>query len=562
MNGNSDAIGKRIRRNGVVGARWGAALLALSVGLGCATEDGDDDEGDPRAELPIDANVDGVGTVGLRRLTVREYNATVRDLLGEGAAPSARFLPEDRRTPFDNDFTTQTASRVLVEGVEALARDIAARTVADPARRDLVVGCAPSSADDDDCMRSFVTAQGRRMLRRPLTAEEVDAFTRLGLDAAAQTEFFGGVEAVLTAWLQDPAFLYRIETGVPVPGRPGLFRLDGFEVATRMAYLIWGSAPDDGLLDWAESGGLDEAEGRREAATAMLADPRARGQIDRFHAQWLGYDSLSHPPFLTNAMRLETRALVERVIFDEHAAWDQLFLSTDSYIGPTLASYYGIAEPITELGWVDTSAVDRVGILSQGSFLSVAPNVDDTSPTKRGKVVRERLMCQPIPPPPPDVMADTPPTPTDSSCRLDEYRAHREQGTCAGCHALMDEVGFGLERYDAVGVYREFEYLPEGLESNEACAIEGKGEIVGVGTFEGPAGLGRLLVDEGIVQPCVVQQLYGYAMGHAVDDADEPMLQRLQADFAASDYRFDELVLALVADEAFAYRQELDPEGN
>jgi hypothetical protein len=202
--------------------------------------------------------------------------------------------------------------------------------------------------------------------------------------------------------------------------------------------------------------------------------------------------------------------------------------------------------------------VGRAGILSHGSFLSVAPNVDDTSPTKRGKIVRERLMCQTIPPPPPDVMADTPPTPTDDSCRLDEYRAHRSQGACAACHELMDEVGFGLEQYDSVGIFREFEYLPEGLETNASCPIDGRGEIVGIGTFDGPAGLGRLLAEQGIVQDCVVDQLYAYAMGHAVDDGDRPMLDRLQQSFADSDHRFDALVFALVADEAFAYRAEED----
>ena len=555
----------------LVGVRELRLLFAAAIGLagcrddgsGSPTADGTSDDGgdDSGAESGSDdgsgtappTDVEGVGISGARRLTVHEYDNTVRDLLGDTSRPAASFLPEDRRTPFDNELSTQVASRVLVEGAETLARIVAASAVADADRRAIIVGCEPSGAGDETCMRTFVESHGRRMLRRPLTSEEVEAFVELGLSFADEGDDFGeGVEVVLRAFLQDPEFLYRIETGIPVEGRPELFRLDDYQVATRMAYLIWGSAPDDGLLDWAELGLLEDSAGRSEAATMMLADGRASEQIDRFHALWLGYDQLPHPPELTNAMRQEAARLVERVIFEDRDDWVRLMTSTETYLTPFLAEHYGLEGD----GWTDVSAYGRMGLLSQGAFLSVGSNVDDTSPTKRGKLVRERLMCEPIPPPPPDVMADTPPTAEGGECRIDQYKAHREQAACAACHELMDEIGFGLERYDQLGRYRDFEYFTEGLAENENCPLDGQGSIAGVGSFTDPAGLAQSLVDDDIVQACVVQQLYGYAMGRAPGVDDRRFVEDLTRSFTDSGRRFDSLVLALVSDEAFAYRKE------
>jgi hypothetical protein len=229
-----------------------------------------------------------------------------------------------------------------------------------------------------------------------------------------------------------------------------------------------------------------------------------------------------------------------------------LFTSTEAWLDPYLADLYGI----TGSGWVDVGAHGRMGLLSSGAFLSVASNVDDTSPTKRGKLVRERLMCETIPPPPPEAMADVPPTALGGDCRLDQYRAHRDQGTCASCHELMDEIGFGLERYDQLGRFREYEYYTEGLEQNEACPLDGQGSIPGLGTFTDPPGLAQLLVDNDVVQRCVVTQLHTYAMGRAPTLADERVLTDLGRAFADSGHRFDALVLAAVTDEAFAYRSE------
>jgi hypothetical protein len=164
-------------------------------------------------------------------------------------------------------------------------------------------------------------------------------------------------------------------------------------------------------------------------------------------------------------------------------------------------------------------------------------------------------MCQAIPPPPPDVMADVPPTALGGDCRLDQYKAHG-QGSCAGCHSLMDPIGFGLERYDQLGRFRKYEYLSEGLDVNTACPLDGHGEIAELGEFTDPGGLAQLLVDQNVVQGCMVTQLYTWAMGHAPGTDDVRFVDDLGKTFVDSGRRFDELVIAIVTDDAFAYRAE------
>lgn len=502
-------------------------------------------------DIPEDAP-SGVGKTGLRRLTQTEYDNVIADILRDESQPAATYLPEDQKTPFDNDLATQSASRVLVEGAETLAGEIAQSLLADAPRRTSVIGCIPDDAQDAACMDSFVRDFGRLALRRTLTQTEVEDFTALGMDYASQgQDFYVGVEQVLRALLQDPEFLYRVEIGDPVPNDPGVFALSGTEIATRMSFLVWGSTPDAGLLDKAEAGELSDPQSRADTMAQMLADPRALRQVDRFHALWLGYDALPHAPELVYGMRTETQALVERVIFEEGGSWLDLFTATDTWVDATLADHYGLTPPASGEGWVDYGGNGRQGILSHGSFLSVAANPGDTSPTKRGALIRTRLLCDPIPPPPPDAPADEPPSAESGECKADRYAAHRDNPSCAACHDQMDPIGFGLENYDIAGRWRDHD------DGAPQCEIEGQGELVGVGTFSGPAELSDLVLDNGI-DTCVAEHLYTYAMGHQIAADDEPYTEHLATTFADAEHRFDALLLELVAHPAFGFRKEED----
>ncbi|MEM6991280.1 MAG: DUF1592 domain-containing protein [Myxococcota bacterium] len=504
-----------------------------------------DDTGEPPAPMS------GVGPMGARRLTRYEYDNTIFDLLGDDTRPGGALLPEDKLTPFDNDFTIQQASAPLIEGAEALAKDVVERLLADPPRRDEVVGCTPTGAADEVCLRSFIETFGRRALRRPMTSNEVDDFAALGLEFATDDDdFYTGVEVVLRTFLQHGEFLYRVERGTPVEDQPGMFRLGDYEVATRMSYLLWGTTPDDTMLDAAELGELTDPEARTAMAVTMLDDPRARVQVDRFHALWMGYSQLPHPAALSQPMRQETAALLERVVFDEEAPWVDLFTATETFVDDTLAAHYGLPSPAGGQDWVDYGDSGRAGLLSHGAFLSVAANPGDTSPTKRGKMIRTQLACQVVPDPPPDVNVDEPPDPTDAECKVDQYTLHSTVGACKGCHDLMDPIGFGLENYDREGAWRDHD------DGKPECTIAGDGEFVGVGTFNGPAELAQVLLQDGLLERCATQRLFQYSLGRAIVAEDVATVDAVGESFADAELVFSDLLVELVSQEAFAFRLE------
>lgn len=521
-----------------------ASAGAETGGSDGATSGEPDDPG-----APVDPVVlERVGASGMRRLTAVEYAATVRDLLGVDV-DAALLLPEDWRQPFDNDYTTQVASQALIEGAELLGSDVAELALASPTSRDMIVGCVPADVADAACFRSFVTSFGRRALRRPLTEDEIDRYAGLVAEATESDDFYAAVDVALRMFLQHPEFLYRVELGTPVTDAPGVFRLGDHEIASRLSYFLWGSTPSEELLDLADAGNLHTEEQIATTAEAMLTDDRARARVGRFHALWLGYEQLPHAPALADAMQAETQALIDRVIFEQALPWQELLRAEQTYIDATLAEHYGLPAPATA-GWVDYGSSGRQGLLSHGSFLSAMAKVDDSSPTKRGILIRTRMMCQDIPPPPPNVDVDNT-EPPEGVCKEEFYRETHAQGGCAACHALMDPIGLGLENYDHRGAYRTVE------QDDPSCAISGQGSLDGT-AFSGPAELADLLVDTGTLNACVARQLYRFAMGRSeLEPVDDAFIDALVAQVGtAADFDFGPMMVQFVADEAFSLRRE------
>ncbi|HMI89137.1 MAG TPA: DUF1588 domain-containing protein [Polyangiaceae bacterium] len=493
----------------------------------------------------------GVGANGMRRLTRVEYDNTVRDLLGDSTRSGFAKLPEDATDPFDNDYKTQQVSGALIEAAETLAQEASARALADSAKRASLVPCTPQGPADATCMRTFISRFGRRALRRTMQEEDVQRYLALQSFAVEAQDFWVGVDLVVRAMLQDPEFLYRIEKGTPVAGKPGVFRLNPFEIATRLSYFVAGSTPSDALLDAAENGGLDALEARRAAAKTLLASPSARDRIDYFHALWLGYHQLPHPAALTSAMRAESAALVERVTANPASDYFELFRSAETRINDLLADHYALPRPGSTTGaWVSYGTNPRRGILSHGSVLSAGAKFDDTSPTLRGVFVRTRLLCETVPPPPPIVNVDKPPAGDGGTCKVDRYASHANVGSCYSCHQLTDPIGFGLEAYDRTGAFRTHD------KDAPQCAISGDGELKGTGQFNGPAGLANMLMSSGKLEACVVTQLYRYAMGRREVSADQPTLDFLSSLFRQKARSFEELVLDTVSSAAFTNRTE------
>jgi len=508
---------------------------------------------------------DEIPIAGLRRLTAVEYDATIRDILEDQESNAGLLLPVDPRTPFDNDYTDQLPSEALVEAAELLATDAADRLLADSARMTSLLPCTPASATDEDCLQMFAEQWGRRALRRTPTAEEVQLWLHgeNGNDGAfeiagEQDDFAWGVHTIVRLLLQDPEFLYRVEIGTPVDGDPTLYRLDDFELATRLSYFLWGSAPADWMLDRAEAGQLSTPEDVRDVAVEMLDDPRALDRIDRFHSMWFGYESMPFGGQLMVDMKQETKSLIERVVFSDDRPWQDLFRSTDTYLTSELAEHYGLPAPgTTAADWVSYGDSGRQGLLSHGTFLSVGGKFGDTSPVQRGLAIRTRVFCQTIPPPPPGVDADEEPGVGEAICKEDRYAAHRDDAGCAGCHAQIDPVGFGLESYGPLGQFRSFEPDdPDTAEDETQCAISGDGELDGVGAFNGPAELSNLALGERYLDTCVQEQLVRFMNGRfELDEIDALYLERLSEQFDG-DFTFQNLLLEMVGSETFVYRRE------
>jgi len=534
-------------------------LIALCMLLACSGQIGSSgDRGDPAGGGGGPPSVDPLLAMqtGVRRLSQAELDNTLRDLLGETSAPASRLLNEDEFRPFDNDYTIQQASDALITSIEVLAEQVAESLVSDPARRDALVPCTPTTAGDEGCFRAFLGSFLPRALRRPSTSEDVDAYLPLlafasEANSVVDNDFYTAVKLAISAAMQDPEFLYRVERGTP-GSEADLRELGGYEIANRMSYLLWATMPDDALFAAAGAGLLDTPDGREAEARRMLDDPKARDQLHRFHAMWLGYRSIPQTPELVSAFNRETSALIDRVVLDEPGSYLRLFTMDETFVDDSLADHYGLPRPDGGEGWVSYAGTGRAGILGHGALLAAFSKFEDTSPTQRGILVRTRLMCETVPRPPPNVDADQPPQGAmDAVCKYERYAEHRDQSSsCAGCHSLVDPIGFGLENFDIAGRYREYDDgLPE-------CTIDGSGEIVGIGSFNGPGELSQLLVDNDYVDACAVEQFLTFALGREVTEYEEALLAEMTDSFRAGDHDFKAFIINFIASDRFARRAE------
>jgi uncharacterized protein DUF1588/uncharacterized protein DUF1592/uncharacterized protein DUF1595/uncharacterized protein DUF1585/uncharacterized protein DUF1587 len=488
-----------------------------------------------------------------RRLSRTELSNLVRDVLGDDSGAAAKFLSEDQYRPFDNDYTVQSASSALIESLEATANDIAARAVL-PENRSKVVPCTPSGPGDAACLRSTIESVGKRLYRRPLSEAQISAYLTLQSYATESSadvahDFYTAVNLVLRSMLQDPEVLYRIETGTPT-AEAGIFKLDDYEVASRLSFLLWGSGPDDALLARAEAGKLSDTGARTEAAARMLSDARARSQLERFHSMWLGYRAIPASAELAAAFSLETNKLIEKVVFDQPSSYFDLFTSPQTYVSGPLAEQYGVPAPAGGKGWVSYADNKRAGILSHGSVLAAFSKFSDTSPTQRGIFVQTRLLCNKVAPPPANVNVDQPPSDADKVCKIDRYDEHRKLDSCKACHAQLDPIGYGLENYDIGGRYRTHD------DAHADCILPDKGELPGVGEFSGPGQLAQLLVENGRLEACFVQHFMSYAVGRELRAEELSAKDALLAGFKGDGYNLQQLLARYVGDARFALRQE------
>lgn len=519
----------------------------------------------PAADAPAAVGSDDacsatMGRSPMRRLTRVEYDNTIQDLLGDASKPAETFPEEEVSLGFDDNADALTVSPLLARGYMVASEQIAARAVA---KLPTLLGCDPQKDGSDACAKSFIASFGKRAYRRPVDAALADALFRTFSAGRDAFGFEVGIQLTLQQMLQSPYFLYRVETGIPVTGQPGVAKLDDWEIASRLSYLLWDSMPDDELFAAAADGKLSTKADVAAQARRMLASPRARDAVARFHVQWLDVtdppedkDRTAFPtwsPAIAALLQEETRQFTTRLVLDDDGDLAALLGAPYSYMNADLAKFYGVTGPAgRDFEKIALDGAHRNGVLTQGSVLAVHAHPDQTSPVLRGKFVREQLLCGRLPPPPPNVATNIP-TPDPHLTTRERFDQHRKDPACAGCHDLMDPIGYGLETFDAAGLFRTTE---------SGKPIDASGEVTGsdVGAFRDAADLAKKLGASEDVRACVATQWFRYAYGREESDADACSRDALEAAFAASGYRIRELVVALTQTAAFRYVRAGAPE--
>ncbi len=457
----------------------------------------------------------------LRRLSHHEYNNVVRDLLGDTSQPANQFPPEDFVNGFKNQYQGQTISPLLMEAYSQAAEKIA--------RNALRRGAIPSKPSKD-----FVANFGRRAFRRPLQADELKRYQAL--------EIKGGSQLAVEAMLQSPAFLFRMEDSDDPALKP-------YAAASRLSFALWASMPDDALLD---------AAARREDlaphARRMIDDERTKENLDEFTSQWLRFDRVLgtaksrrlYPKFNREAavaMTEEARRFVRDLAWGERN-FMELLTDPHGYLTADLAAIYELPAPAQEYERVAFDArSERAGLLGQALFLASTAKPDDTSPTARGLFVREQLLCQHVPPPPPGVDTNLPALSEDKPLTNKERLAvHLSNASCAGCHTLVDPIGFGFEKFDAIGGRREAVRV-----KSINLPLDTAGYVAGLpdAKFSNPKEIGAILAKTPVCQECIVKQVFRYTNGRLETRADHGQIHALTERFRESQFRFKELMLAV-----------------
>lgn len=417
--------------------------------------------------------------------------------------------------------------------------------------------CNPSDIGEAACAQKILGTFARRAWRRTVTPAELDRLMGfLNVSKAHGEGFDAAMKLGLQAILLSPNFLFRVEID-PDPNATTPHPLNDFELATRLSYFLWSSTPDDTLLALAEQGALSDKAVLAKQVDRMLADPKADALVENFAGQWLETRAMDHVepnaqlyPSFNDALRADMKAetdLFFRAFLKEGLPVRDMLDANFTYLNDRLAAHYGL--PLVgsdELKRVTLPAGgQRGGLLTQGAFLSFTSHPDRTSPVKRGQWVLAHLLCQEPPPPPPEVenLGDTGPVTGTLRQRMEQ---HRSNPTCAGCHSMMDPIGFGFENFDAVGQWRT---------KDEGFDIDATGQLPTGHAFSGPAELKQILKEDPKLSMCIAKNMLTYAIGRGHTWEHECMIQKLADEFDARGGRLTDLIHVITQSETFTMRR-------
>ncbi|MEM7607710.1 MAG: DUF1588 domain-containing protein [Myxococcota bacterium] len=542
--------------------RW--ALWALGLFLGCTGSiEGSSGDIDVNVDLDIDEPrgpnappMDDEGNLicegrhvpatSLRRLTRDQYDATVATLLGDQTGPARAFPADDDIEGF---LVAGTVSQLLVEQQRAVSEALAARAVLD---LEELTGCGEAS-----CAEAGIRQLATRAYRRPASDAEL---MRLRVVYDAGADHGAGMQLVIQAVLQSPHFLYHLEPEPTGAETDSIVPVAPFALANRLAYFLWGTMPDAALREAAEAGRLDDLEGLMAETDRMLEDGRAASGFRFFYRQWLKVrdvagvvkDETLHPEWNADVARDLQRSL-DRFLDDVYAGGDLnlLFTGTTHYVNARIAPFFNL-DPAAfgdELEAHRFAVSQRAGVLTHPGTMALLSKSNQSDPIHRALFIRERILCQHLPPPPDDLVVEAP-DPSPGLTTRERFAEHSESPACVGCHTRLDPLGFVFEHYDAVGAYRE---------TDNGTTVDSSGQMNETRDLDGPLtgadDLTMRLGGSAEVQECVARQVFRFAIQRNETDADACSLQGIDASFADSGFDIRALLRAVVASEAFRFQR-------
>lgn len=528
-----------------------ALALAGGIGLGVAQQS-------PAPVAAAEPAAKG-GPAVMRRLTESQYRATVADVFAPDVAIAGRFergLREHGLIAVGSSIGGLSA--FAFEQYDASARGIAAEVTGEK-RRAQFVPCQPKSetAFDAACATKFVDTYGTKLFRRPLARAERDKFVAVAKTAQQRLGgFHQGLEYALIGMLQSPHFLLRMERTEADPANRGSLRLDAWSKATRLSYFLTNSTPDAELLRAAGARELDTEAGLARQVDRLVASPKMEAAVRAFFWDLLHFDGFNdlfkdptiYPAYTSgvarDAQEQTLRTIVSHLV-NEHGDYRDLFTTRKTWLTRPLGIVYRV--PVaTRNGWEQAEypeGSNRSGILTDISLLALHSHPGRSSPTLRGKSLREIFLCQKVPDPPANVsfsiVQDAVSRP-GSTARM-RLAEHNENPACAGCHKLTDPMGFTLESFDGAGTFRAKE---NGAVLDLSGSLDGK-------KFSGAPGLGQAMHDNPTVPSCLAENLYRSAVGREIAESEEPFVEYLYSAFENVGYRVPQLMRTIALSKTF-----------
>jgi Protein of unknown function (DUF1592)/Protein of unknown function (DUF1588)/Protein of unknown function (DUF1587)/Protein of unknown function (DUF1595)/Protein of unknown function (DUF1585) len=440
-----------------------------------------------------------------------------------------------------------------------------------PSRKHILI-CKPAApAEEVACAKQILAPLVRQAYRRPATANDLEGLLTFYQAGRNEGDFDSGIRTAIQAILANPEFVFRFER-VPTNLAAGSnYRIGDMELASRLAFFLWSAPPDDALIAAAEQGRLHEPASLEAQVHRMLRDPRSSALATNFAGQWLHLQNLKivnpdlfeFPDFdrtLANSMRRETELLFDNIMREDRSMLEML-TANYTFVDERLAKHYGIPNVLgSRFRKVALADPNRYGLLGHASILTLTSTALRTSPVQRGKYVMEVLLGTPPPPPP----AVVPALPENADLRTahvakplsvrERLEQHRKDANCAGCHKLMDPIGFALENFDAIGLWRT---------NDSGFRIDPSGTMFDGSKLNGPVSLRQAVLGHSdSFLGTFTENLLAYGLGRVPESYDMPVVRAIAREAAQNGNHFSSFVLGIVKSAPFQMRRVEEPDPN